>query len=210
MRPVTNSKKERDVVLLDLGNVVLGIDPRQVFVEWSTRSGLAEAYFARKWVLDDAYKEHERGKLSFEDYCRTLNKRYGLSMSSQDWGIGWNKLWTRPFAKVLELFPGIKTNYRLCAFSNTNATHAKDFTSKYPEVISQFDELFLSHELGERKPEAAGFELICKQLNCEPSQIAFFDDTQENIDGAKKFGIRASLTKGETEVASALKSLLLS
>ena len=75
--------------------------------------------------------------------------------------------------------------------------------------ISQFDELFLSHEIGERKPDAAGFELICKQLNCQPSQIAFFDDTQENIDGAKKFGIRASLTKGETEVASALKSLLL-
>ena len=32
MPPATNSKKERDVVLLDLGNVVLGIDPRQVFL----------------------------------------------------------------------------------------------------------------------------------------------------------------------------------
>ena len=206
----TNSKKERDVVLLDLGNVVLGIDPRQVFSEWSARSGLPVADFARKWVLDDAYKEHERGKLNFENYCRTLNERYELSMSYQDWEIGWNKLWTKPFAKVIDLFPDLKANYRLCAFSNTNATHAKDFKNKYPEVLSQFDELFLSHEIGERKPDAAGFELICKQLNCQPSQIAFFDDTQENIDGAKKFGIRASLTRGEMEVASALKSLLLS
>ena len=81
MRPATNSKKERDVVLLDLGNVVLGIDPRQVFFEWSARSGLPVADFARKWVLDDAYKEHERGKLNFENYCRTLNERYELSMS---------------------------------------------------------------------------------------------------------------------------------
>ena len=87
--------------------------------------------------------------------------------------------------------------------------HKRDACERFQAVISQFDELFLSHEIGERKPDAAGFELICKQLNCQPSQIAFFDDTQENIDGAKKFVIRASLTKGETEVASALKSLLL-
>ena len=159
MPPATNSKKERDVVLLDLGNVVLGIDPRQVFFEWSARSGLPVADFARKWVLDDAYKEHERGKLNFENYCRTLNERYELSMSYQDWEIGWNKLWTKPFAKVIDLFPGLKANYRLCAFSNTNATHAKDFKNKYPAVLSQFDELFLSHEIGERKPDAAGFEL---------------------------------------------------
>ena len=64
MPPATNSKKERDVVLLDLGNVVLGIDPRQVFFEWSARSGLRVADFARIWVVEFAYKVHERGILN--------------------------------------------------------------------------------------------------------------------------------------------------
>ena len=195
------------VLLLDLGGVVLGINFRRVFRYWANAAGVDESVFYDNWKLDDAYKAQETGELDFAGYTEHLSRSLNVAMSDEQWREGWNALWTQPYKEVNALFPSLKKRFQLCAFSNTNAVHAESFLNLYPDVFAHFDQLFLSHEVGCRKPAPESFLRICSMLQCQPNQVTFLDDSQENIEGAKSAGVTAHLTRSESEVVQVLRSL---
>lgn len=203
--PASNS--DAQVLLLDLGGVVLGINFRRVFTYWAKAAGVDEAVFYDHWRLDDAYKTHETGDLDFAGYTAHLSKTLNVSMTDTQWRNGWNTLWTAPYDDVAALFPDLKQRFRLCAYSNTNAVHAESFLQRYPHIFQHFEQLYLSHEVGCRKPAPESFLAVCKLMQCSPSQVIFLDDTKENIAGAKAAGLTAHLTRSESEVVETLRSL---
>ena len=201
------SNDDAQVLLLDLGGVVLGINFRRVFTFWAEAAGVDEAVFYDHWRLDDAYKAQETGDLDFVDYTAHLSKTLRVSMSDAQWREGWNALWTAPYDDVAALFPNLKQRFRLCAYSNTNAEHAKSFLRRYPHIFQHFEKLYLSHEVGCRKPAPESFLSVCKLMQCPPNQVIFLDDTKENIAGAEAAGLTAYLTRSESEVVDTLRSL---
>ena len=201
------SNDDAQVLLLDLGGVVLGINFRRVFTYWAEAAGVDEAVFYDHWRLDDAYKAQETGDLDFADYTAHLSKTLRVSMSDAQWRDGWNALWTAPYDDVAALFPNLKQRCRLCAYSNTNAEHAKSFLRRYPHIFQHFEKLYLSHEVGCRKPAPESFLSVCKLMQCPPNQVIFLDDTKENIAGAEAAGLTAYLTRSESEVVDTLRSL---
>ncbi|MBL6814532.1 MAG: HAD-IA family hydrolase [Pseudomonadales bacterium] len=201
------SKADGQVLLLDLGGVVLGINFRRVFTFWAQAAGVDEAVFYDHWRLDDAYKAQETGDLDFVDYTAHLSKTLSVSMSDTQWRDGWNALWTAPYEEVAALFPELKQRFRLFAYSNTNAVHAESFLQRYPHIFQHFEKLFLSHEVGCCKPAPESFLTVCKLMQCQPSEVIFLDDSKENIAGAEAAGLTAYLTRSESEVVEALRSL---
>lgn len=197
----------KQVILLDLGGVVLGIDFRRVFRFWASAAGTEESLFYENWRLDQAYKDQEVGLINFDTYCEHLSNTLSVDMSSQQWREGWNALWTEPHLRVAACFPALKTRFKLCAFSNTNAEHAANFMQKYPEVMGAFDRIFLSHEVGCRKPSAASFKHVCQLMDVEPEQVTFLDDSEENVNGAIAAGMTAHHTRTENEVVAVLNTL---
>ena len=201
------SNANAQVLLLDLGGVVLGINFRRVFAYWAEAAGVDEAVFYDHWRLDDAYKAQETGTLDFADYTAHLSKTLRVSMSDAQWRDGWNALWAAPYDDVAALFPTLKQRFRLCAYSNTNAVHAESFLQRYPHIFQHFEKLYLSHEVGCRKPAPESFLSVCKLMQCPPSEVIFLDDTKENIAGAKAAGLTAYLTRSQSEVVETLRSL---
>lgn len=41
------------------------------------------------------------------------------------------------------------------------------------------------------KPDEAIYKALCDKYNLDKSESIFFDDREENVDGAMKFGIKA-------------------
>ena len=201
------SSAEAQVLLLDLGGVVLGIDFHRVFTFWAEAAGVDKAVFYDHWQLDDAYEAHETGDLDFADYTTHLSKTLRVSMSDAAWREGWNALWTAPYGDVAALLPALKERFRLRAYSNTNAVHAESFLQRYPDIFQHFEQLYLSHEVGCRKPAPESFLKVCKLMQCSPSQVIFLDDTKENIAGAAAAGLTAYLTRSQSEVVETLISL---
>jgi putative hydrolase of the HAD superfamily len=195
-------------VLLDLGGVVLDIDFHRVFNFWAARSGTPPSVFYKRWSLDDAYKEHEVGLISFSEYCQHLGQELDVTLSEKDWRIGWNSLWVGTYPTVVELLPQIASQYILCAFSNTNSTHSDSFKLQFPKALSHFKNLYLSQELGQRKPNPEAFLKVCEHMGQCAEEVIFLDDTLENIEGAATAGLIARHTKSEMEVAEQLKKLL--
>lgn len=195
-------------VLLDLGNVVVGVDFRRVFSAWAQAAQVDEQVFHDNWALDDAYKAHETGQLSFEPYSQHLAGMFGVTMSADQWMQGWNQIWTRPFGDVVRLLPDIAARYRLFAFSNTNPEHEAHFKVRYADALAEFREVFTSSTLGARKPDVQAYQLVCERMGADPSEVFFLDDTLENIEGATAAGLNAWHCRGEPEVVGRLQSLL--
>lgn len=205
--PASRIGADAPTLLLDLGGVVLGIDFHRVFRFWAQAAGVDASRFYDHWKLDDAYKEHEVGSRDFLAYTQHLGTTLDVSMSQAQWRDGWNALWTEPHRQVAALFPALKERFHLCAFSNTNAIHAESFLQRYPDVMGHFDQLYLSHEVGFRKPGADAFKQVCGLMQTDPQQVTFLDDSKENVDGARAAGLTAFLTQGETQVLKVLNAL---
>ena len=195
-------------VLLDLGGVVLDIDFHRVFASWATDSGVDKSLFYEKWTLDDAYKSQEIGGISFQEYSAHLSKTLNISMSDSNWQKGWNTLWVGAYASVVELLPQLAQQYKLCAFSNTNATHAASFNQHFKAELGHFETLYLSQEIGCRKPNTQAFLTVCESMGYAPQDVVFLDDTLENVRGAKDAGLEAYHTRSEAKVADQLSALL--
>jgi putative hydrolase of the HAD superfamily len=74
----------------------------------------------------------------------------------------------------------------------------------YPGVVAAFDRAFMSSELGLRKPERAAFEAIAEAIGISSSAMLFFDDTVENVEGARLAGLQAVHVRTPLDVKRAL------
>ena len=56
-----------------------------------------------------------------------------------------------------------------------------------------FDKIYLSHQIGMRKPNRETFEWVLKDAGILAHETLFIEDSIQHIKGAKKVGIRTQL-----------------
>ena len=55
----------------------------------------------------------------------------------------------------------------------------------------EFDSAYISCELGVAKPAGEFFRRILADLGAAPDEVFFVDDTEANVEGARRVGLRA-------------------
>ncbi len=95
--------------------------------------------------------------------------------------------------EVFKLFLYIKVKYAdvttLWALSNVNKIHYDYFRKLYPGLYANFSELFLSFEMGARKPDLAIYERMCGMGGVSYSDCLLIDDNPENGVAPKQLGM---------------------
>ena len=107
----------------------------------------------------------------------------------------------------LTVIQSLKKEYSIYLLSNTNVIHIDAFKKKigrmkWEKFCNLFDKMYLSHELGLRKPNAAIFDYILKDQNIKPQEVFFIDDSPKHIEGASKLGIKTHHLKNGEEIAT--------
>lgn len=95
----------------------------------------------------------------------------------------------------------------LYAFTNSNPTHMRYVFSAYAETLRPFRKVFVSSDLGFRKPERPAFEAISATIGVPLERILFFDDTLVNVEGAQAIGMQAVHVTSVQDVAHAVREL---
>ena len=63
-------------------------------------------------------------------------------------------------------------------------------TEGIPNLNSYFERVYLSHEMGMRKPDVEIFNKVIDDNELNPKRTLFIDDTLGHLEGAKKAGIQ--------------------
>lgn len=184
--------------IFDFGNVLADFDTvKLTLAEVDGEEGarnIEKVVFDRKYwdkldsgtITDEEIKSDIKTRLNPSDY------RYALRVYD-NWVYN-----LKPFDGMLDLIKELKSrDKKLYLLSNI----AKDFREKYlknkeiSEMLSLFDGLVLSGEIGMVKPDGKIFDYLFKKYNINPKESVFVDDNILNIEGAKRAGLNICLYK---------------
>ncbi|MCA6114087.1 HAD-IA family hydrolase [Bradyrhizobium sp. WSM 1738] len=196
-----------DVLLFDLGRVVLDISFDRVMACWAGHAGCLPADLATRFVVDDSFKHHEIGRIDDAAFFASLRQSLGIAITDAQFLEGWNAIFTGEMPGIAPLLSSAAKRMPLYAFSNTNPAHVAHFSQAYADVLAHFREIFLSSTIGLRKPDAEAYDHVIKAIGVPASRILFFDDSAANIEGARARGLSAIHVTSTDDVARALTAL---
>lgn len=191
-------------LLFDLGGVVIDIDFERALQSWSKRSSLGIDEIRNRFGVDEAYARHETGKIGAAEYFAHLREKLELSASDTDIAAGWNDIFLAEIEQTVDYIHAVRDKIPCFAFTNSNPTHQDFWTAAYPRAVASFHQVFVSSELGLRKPHREAFEAISDNTGIALRDMIFFDDLEENIDGARAAGLQAVHVKTHADVSKAL------
>ena len=196
-----------DVLLFDLGRVVLDISFDRVMACWAGHAGCTAADLTARFVVNDSFKHHEIGRIDDAAFFASLRQSLGIGITDAQFLEGWNSIFTGEMPGIAPLLTSAAKRMPLYAFSNTNPAHVAHFSQAYADVLGHFREVFLSSSIGLRKPDAEAYDHVVKAIGVPASRILFFDDSAANIEGARARGLSAIHVTSTDDVARALTAL---
>ncbi len=194
--------------MFDLGGVVFGIDFGSAFSHWATHAGVPVETIRSRYCVDEWYERHERGEIGAAEYFDALRGTLRIGISDEQFAAGWNAIFEQESAGVFELLQSLGARVPIYAFSNSNAMHQEFWERKYEGTLGLFREVFVSCDLGLRKPEAAAFQHVTASIGTRPENILFFDDSSENVDGARDIGMSAIQVRSITDIRTNVTEFL--
>lgn len=192
-----------NTLLLDLGGVIIDVDPQRCFDYWARAAGVEPARIASRWRADRSYEALEVGAIDFSEYIDGLSRRLGITLAADAWRDGWNALLGEPIDVVVDALPAVARRVPMYCFSNTNAVHQACWERRYADALTPFRRIFTSWELGLRKPTVESYRGVAERIGIAPADILFLDDNADNVEGARAAGLvaRHVTTSGETLAA---------
>jgi len=180
------------VFIFDFGGVV---------IKWKNNNPIFD-YVAKRYeipraemrrVLEQGLPRLESGDVTIRAFLEESVGKFGKSLRKGD---SPDEIWTVPFERLVKFREGTvrlveslrKKGYRVFLFSNTSLPHTRLLRRRGWDRL--FDGFLSSCELGSMKPSPTAFARALGKINAPPSEVVFIDDKEENVRGAKEFGIR--------------------
>lgn len=200
-------------IIFDFGGIIINLHPERTiagFQEHFEQSEDAAQAFSQSDTWLDILAPYERGYSDFTAFHSDLNAHFGASLPAETLLTAWNAmLGDIPQAHYDKLTALKEDGYTLILFSNTCPEHIDTIKHTHPEFPEYFDKIYLSYEMGHRKPDRESFEHILERESLIPTETLFFDDTLPNIETAQSLGIQAHhLTRNEGIATTRFDDLL--
>ncbi len=90
---------------------------------------------------------------------------------------------------LIELIKTLKQNYKIGMISNIGSNRLNEFLPE--SVITLFDAITLSCDVGFLKPQPEIYQKYLAKLGVAADEVVFVDDREENCAGARTVGMRA-------------------
>ena len=205
--------KKCKAIIFDLGAVILNINYQNTIDEFTKLGVKKAATFYSKKVQTDLFNQIETGMISSNQFLKALQKKTNNANIIQV-EQAWNAMLLDLPEERLQLIKKLKDNHNIYLLSNTNAIHINAFKEqlgdkKWLAFCELFDKMYLSHELGLRKPDVKIFEYILKEQKLKVEEVFFIDDSPQHIIGAKKLGIQCHHLLDDEDIITLFPDIIL-
>jgi FMN phosphatase YigB (HAD superfamily) len=191
-----------DVVLFDLGGVLVELSGVGTFSEWMG-NGVSHEEVWRRWLRSPAVRAFESGRIEAQPFADQLIAEFELRVDRDTLLMAFSG-WPRGlFPGAADLVRGVRRHHVCATLSNTNALHWQRFIGEM-QLDDLFDRHFASHLTGKLKPDQDVFEHVLASLACDPVRVVFVDDQPLNVEAARRAGMTAVLARGVEQAGQAL------
>lgn len=201
---------EFDAIIFDLGAVIIDIDYQATINAFEDLGIENFSEIFSKAQQTNFTDDFETGHISEKDFFEKLNQKLGGEQNPEKLINAWNKMLGTIPQERIELLKACKQKMPIYLLSNTNYTHIK-FIYKYlksefnvDSLSPWFNKLFLSFEVGMRKPNTDIFEFVLKETGLNANNVLYIDDSPQHIKTARSLGITSHHLLDDEDVCDVL------
>jgi putative hydrolase of the HAD superfamily len=188
VKPVKN-------IIFDLGGVLLEIEAQRT-IQAFRELGMPDLIRPGGWgYKHPVFTNMEAGRLSEEEFRAGIRNLLPQPVSDGAIDKAWCAMILEYFPERIELVRELAKNHRVYLFSNTNSIHVRHFHQLFQETFARplsnlFVKDYYSNEIGIRKPAVESFEYVLNDAGLKAEETLFVDDSNENVESARKTGMR--------------------
>ena len=193
------------IIVFDMGGVLVHLNWDAVLTPMTRLSRKGAASVKRELVNGPTVKQSMLGRIGPRELHIKLCENLEVELEYPDFLGIWVRL-LQANEEILPLVERLKSSHKLVIGSNTEEIHYT-YCQQHVEALAQFDQSFLSFQMGLLKPDPQFFLHILDKLNAAPADCVFIDDTAENVESARSVGITSlhftsndNLQKGLTAI----------
>ncbi len=190
-------------IIFDLGGVILNIDYQLTIQAFQKLGAGSFAQVYSQFVQTRLFDDLERGHIEPQRFRDRVREEFQLDLSDEQIDTAWNSLLLDLPQERMDLLNRLSKDYKLFLLSNTNAIHYDQYCTNLmhqygiPNLDPLFDEVFLSHQIHERKPDPAAYQHVLDKAQIVASESIFIDDIEKNAFAAEVVGFRGVFLEGE-------------
>jgi 2-haloacid dehalogenase len=183
------TKRDRNVVVFDVGGVLIDWDPRHLYRKLFLGDEPAMEHFLANVCTHEWNRCQDAGR-SFAEGARLLKLQHPDRAKLIDaYGIRFDEMMPGPIAGTVEILAELRERGTpLYGLSNFSA-------ETFPPTFQRFDFLrwlhgmVISGEVGVIKPDPRIYEILLARFAIDPHRAVYIDDVAANVEGARRFGI---------------------
>ncbi len=182
--------------LFDIGNVLANFDFQRLLEIYAEQSGRPVGPQTER--DEQMYDRVEKGLLSEPDYVAYLNEAKGLNWEVRHLAETWQQIFTLNTTGRGLLEQAIESDAQVYTLSNIARYHVEALEANWSGFFEGFTGLFMSYEMGVRKPDPRIYEMVLETLGVDGADCFFIDDLPQNVAAAQAAGIAAYVFVPET------------
>lgn len=185
-------------LLFDFGGVIINID-YQLTVEAVRRlSRVAHGAEFTQASQAELFDLLETGHLTPAAFRAGLRQHYDLEGTDEELDAAWHAMLLDVPAERLALLAELRRQgYQTALLSNTNELHIAEINRRLATtyglkagIADCLDRVFYSQEVGLRKPGEEIFRHVLREMNWEPEDVLFIEDSPQHVATARRLGLR--------------------
>jgi 2-haloacid dehalogenase len=199
-------QRQRDLVIFDLGGVLIDWDPRHLYRKLFADEAAMEDFLAT--VCTQAWHRHHDAGRSFAEGARLLKRDHpDKAMLIDAFGRRFDEMIGGPIPGAIAILDELRQQrLPLYALSNWPAQSFPAARRRF-DFLGWFKDILISGEVGVIKPDPRIFELALRRFAIDPTRAVYIDDVAANTRVAGSFGIHAIQFAGSEALRAELAGL---
>jgi putative hydrolase of the HAD superfamily len=191
-------------ILFDLGGVLINLNYQNTINAFRALGIDNFENIYSQAQQKNLFNDFETGKISSFHFINRLLDLLPKGCNPNQVVSAWNAMILNFPANRLDILEKLSVDYKLFLLSNTNDLHMEKVRRELKKTTGRalesfFEKTFLSQEIKLRKPEPEVFLEVAKQIQLDPNEILFVDDSIQHINSAKKIGFQVIHLTSELE-----------
>jgi FMN phosphatase YigB (HAD superfamily) len=178
------------VITFDLGNVLVKVDHLRFCRRLGALAGISPRQVYARVFESSLEPGYDTGRITSREFYQRVTAHFGVALPYARFSDLWCDIFD-PMEAMAELVQHLESRYPLYLLSNTNSLHFEYIQERFGDLLGRFRAFVLSYEVGSRKPEAAIYQELLRQVGRPPEEILFLDDKPAFVAEARSHGLTA-------------------
>ena len=194
-------------IIFDMGGVLI-IEPhdswKDIFHQIAPPAGMDPE------ALISGFKSNEHdiqtGRVTLLDFYTQFLKNLKLTANPEDLLKRHIELYNQVSGKInadlVKIIQNLRQRFKTACFTNTEVEIAS--LNKERGLFNNFDRVFISTEMGMRKPDHRSYMYVIKELAIRPEEGVFIDNNKAYVDAAEEVGLNGITYKNNSQLIQEL------